>query len=87
MDDFEKAEQELVEAVDSNEKTCADTTEEEWVNEAYLPYKCYFYPGRDCLGWRAGHSCGRLDFLVVPLDETEQPEEGPWAGMLRGRRD
>lgn len=84
MDDLEQAEQELVEAVASNERTCDSTTDEEWVAD-YKPYRCYFYPGRDCLGWRAGSTCGRLSFLTVPEDETEQPETGPWWGQTRRR--
>ena len=84
MDDLEKAKQELTEAVASNERTCDSTTDEEWVAD-YKPYRCYFYPGRDCLGWRAGSTCGRLSFLTVPEDETEQPETGPWWGQTRRR--
>jgi len=31
---------------------------EDW-NKVF-PYQCYFYPGRDCPGWEAGGTCGRI---------------------------
>jgi hypothetical protein len=32
-----------------------------------FPYRCYFYPGRDCPGWDGGGICGRIG-RRVPLD-------------------
>jgi hypothetical protein len=41
------------------------------------PYRCYFYPGRDCPGWAAGGTCERIG-RQIPSDEKDAPERGPW---------
>jgi len=49
---------------------CSGLTSEQWndlrpsIYSAPLPERCYFYPGRDCPGWEAGTSCGRVGDMI-----------------------
>jgi hypothetical protein len=37
-----------------------------WINQgaAPQPNRCFFYPGRDCPGWKPLDICGRIDKII-----------------------
>ena len=38
---------------------CDEMPDEEWQRQRFSD-RCYFYPGRDCPGWRIGTICARI---------------------------
>lgn len=50
-------------SVSARRETCDQVDERRWVYERF-PARCYFYPGRDCPGWRGGQQCARIGEVI-----------------------
>lgn len=62
----------MVREIPTPVRNCDEVSKQEWVNERF-DKRCYFYPGRDCPGYKRGQKCARIR-EVIPSDSLGTKE-------------